>query len=256
MKVRRKSVRTRLIYSYMSIIIISILIFIFMVSLFIKQYYYKGVEDILTDQVNMSVNFYAQYFSDSSLQDNVMDNVDVFWKFTSAQVQIIDDKGRVLMDSIGMVFEDELDTPDVKKAMLEGRGTWIGRMPHTGEMVMAVAQPLKSQDDTVGVLRFITSLTPINEQIKDIIKVFSLIGVLTIALTGIISFVLANGVVGPIKQVTKVAEEMAKGDFNVRSTEKSNDEVGRLSATLNYMADEIIKKERSRMNSGFGFPRA
>jgi signal transduction histidine kinase len=173
-----------------------------------------------------------------------MDNVDVFWKFTSAQVQIIDDKGRVLMDSIGMVFEDELDTPDVKKAMLEGRGTWIGRMPHTGEMVMAVAQPLKSQDDTVGVLRFITSLTPINEQIKDIIKVFSLIGVLTIALTGIISFVLANGVVGPIKQVTKVAEEMAKGDFNVRSTEKSNDEVGRLSATLNYMADEIIKKER------------
>ncbi|MGI6371669.1 MAG: sensor histidine kinase [Caldicoprobacterales bacterium] len=244
MKVRRKSVRTRLIYSYMSIIIISILIFIFMVSLFIKQYYYKGVEDILTDQVNMSVNFYAQYFSDSSLQDNVMDNVDVFWKFTSAQVQIIDDKGRVLMDSIGMVFEDELDTPDVKKAMLEGRGTWIGRMPHTGEMVMAVAQPLKSQDDTVGVLRFITSLTPINEQIKDIIKVFSLIGVLTIALTGIISFVLANGVVGPIKQVTKVAEEMAKGDFNVRSTEKSNDEVGRLSATLNYMADEIIKKER------------
>ena len=39
-----------------------------------------------------------------------MDNVDVFWKFTSAQVQIIDDKGRVLMDSIGMVFEDELDT--------------------------------------------------------------------------------------------------------------------------------------------------
>jgi signal transduction histidine kinase len=228
----------------MSIIIISILIFIFMVSLFIKQYYYKGVEDILTDQVNMSVNFYAQYFSDSSLQDNVMDNVDVFWKFTSAQVQIIDDKGRVLMDSIGMVFEDELDTPDVKKAMLEGRGTWIGRMPHTGEMVMAVAQPLKSQDDTVGVLRFITSLTPINEQIKDIIKVFSLIGVLTIALTGIISFVLANGVVGPIKQVTKVAEEMAKGDFNVRSTEKSNDEVGRLSATLNYMADEIIKKER------------
>ena len=117
----------------------------------------------------------------------------------------------VLMDSIGMVFEDELDTPDVKKAMLEGtRHMDRQDAPHR-EMVMAVAQPLKSQDDTVGVLRFITSLTPINEQIKDIIKVFSLIGVLTIALTGIISFVLANGVVGPIKQVTKVAEEMAKG---------------------------------------------
>ena len=55
---------------------------------------------------------------------------------------------------------------------------------------------------------------------------FSLIGVLTIALTGIISFVLANGVVGPIKQVTKVAEEMAKGDFNVEAQKSPTMKLG------------------------------
>ncbi|HZJ57709.1 MAG TPA: ATP-binding protein [Clostridia bacterium] len=244
MRKRRKSIRTRLSYSFMSIIIISIFIFIFMVSLFLKQYYYKGVEDILTDQVNMSVNLYSQYFIDSSLQDNVMDNVDAFWRFSSAQVQIIDNRGRVLMDSIGMDFTDELDTPDVKRAMMGEWGKWIGRMPYTGEMAMSVAQPLKSNGDIIGVLRFITSLTPINGQLEGIIRVFMLIGILAVGISGIISFVLANGVVGPIKQVTKVAEEMAKGDFDVRSTEKTHDEIGRLSSTLNYMADEITKKER------------
>ena len=154
-----------------------------------------------------------------------MDNVDVFWKFTSAQVQIIDDKGRVLMDSIGMVFEDELDTPDVRRPCWKDEAHGSAGCPTQGKWLWS-GKPLKSQDDTVGVLRFITSLTPINEQIKDIIKVFSLIGVLTIALTGIISFVLANGVVGPIKRVTKVAEEMAKGDFNVEAQKSPTMKLG------------------------------
>lgn len=125
MKKREGSIKTRLGYSFMSIIIISIFIFIFLVSLFLKQYYYKGVEDILENQVNMSVNFYTQYFSDSSLQDNIIDNI-----------------------------------------------------------------------------------------------------------------------VRPIKQVTHVAEKMAKGDLKVRGKKDNNDEVGRLTDTLNYMADELIKKER------------
>lgn len=228
----------------MSIIIISIFIFIFMVSIFLKEYYYKSVEDILTDQIRMSASFYSRYFSDSSLQDNVMDNVDVFWKFTSAQVQIIDNSGSVLMDSIGVQFTQGLSTPDYKFALKGKTGKWIGKMPYTEEMMMSVAHPLEVNGQIIGVLRFITSLSPINEQLRGIIRTFLLIGILTIGISGIISLLLANGVVNPIKQVTGVAEQMARGDFEVRSTKKSNDEVGQLSDTLNFMADEIIKKER------------
>ena len=103
---RQQSIKTRIGYSFMGIIVISIFIFILMLSVFLKEYYYKSVEDILTDQIRMSASFYSRYFSDSSLEDNVMDNVDVFWKFTSAQVQIIDNSGTVLMDSIGVYFTD------------------------------------------------------------------------------------------------------------------------------------------------------
>lgn len=244
MKGLKSSIRTRISYSFMSIIVISIFIFLFLISLFLKEYYYKSVEDILTDQVRMSTNFYSRYFSDSSLQDNIIDNVDVFWKFTSAQVQIIDESGMVLMDSIGVNFTQRQNAPDIKKALEGGTGKWTGRVFYTDEMVMAVSHPLEANGEIVGVLRFITSLRPINEQLRYIIRVFVLIGLLTIAIAGIISFALANGVVSPIKQVTKVAEKMAKGDFEVRSIKRSNDEVGKLSDTLNYMADEIVKKER------------
>ena len=243
-KGRQSSIRTRISISFMSVIIISIFIFILMVSLFLKEYYYKSVEDILTDQIRMSTGFYSRYFSDSSLQDNIMDNVDVFWKFTSAQVQIIDKSGMVLMDSIGVNLPDRLDTLDIKRALEGELGKWIGRASYTDEMLMSVSCPLEANGEIIGALRFITSLAPINEQLSYIIRIFILIGLLAISLSGIISFVLADGVVRPIKQVTKVAEEMAKGDFQVRSVKKTNDEVGKLSDTLNYMADEIIEKER------------
>ncbi|NLI60220.1 MAG: HAMP domain-containing histidine kinase [Clostridiales bacterium] len=243
-KGRQKSIRRRIGYSFMSIIIISIFIFILMVSIFLKQYYYKSVEDILTDQIRMSTNFYSRYFSNSSLQDNIMDNVDVFWKFTSAQVQIIDNSGVVLMDSIGVDFTESLESPDVKRALEGQMGKWVGRLPYTDDLVMAVSYPLEANKEVVGVLRFITSLTPVNVQLRHIIGIFTLMGLLTIVISSVISFALANGVVRPIKQVTKVAGKMAKGNFKVRSIKESNDEVGRLSDTLNYMADEIIKKEQ------------
>ncbi len=240
----QKSIRTRIGYSFMGIIIISIFIFILMLSIFLKEYYYKSVEDILTDQIRMSASFYSRYFSDSTLQDNVMDNVDVFWKFTSAQVQIIDKSGMVLMDSIGVNIVDRLDTIDVKNALEGGIGKWIGRVSYSDDLVMSVSHPLESNNEIVGVLRFTTSLVPINEQLRYVIWIFILMGLLTIAISSIISFILANGVVKPIKEVTKVAEQMAKGDFQVRSVKESNDEIGRLSDTLNYMANEIMEKDK------------
>lgn len=244
MKVPMRSVRTRLIYSFMSVIIISIFIFIAMLSIFLKEYYYKGVEDILTNQIRTSASFYSRYFSDSSLQDNITDNVDVFWKLTSAQVQIIDQSGNVLMDSIGVKFNEKLDTVDFRRAIQGQTGKWIGRVGYTDETVMAVAHPLEVSGKVVGVLRFIISLDPTHRQIKEVTNGFITIGLLAIGISIIISMILAKGIVGPIKEVTKVAERMAQGDFEVRSEKKSNDEVGKLSDTLNYLAEEIVKKEQ------------
>jgi signal transduction histidine kinase len=44
--------------------------------------------------------------------------------------------------------------------------------------------------------------------------------------------------------VTSVAEGMAAGNFQIKSRRKRDDEIGKLSDTLNYMADEITKREK------------
>ena len=114
------SIKKRLVGNFMLVILITVLILeIFLVNA-VKQYYYKSVEEILSNQIMFSADFYARYFSTTNLEDIIIDDVDVFWHQTTAQVQILDLKGKVLMDSIGASkLDSTVNTSDVIKA-LEG----------------------------------------------------------------------------------------------------------------------------------------
>ena len=100
------------------------------------------------------------------------------------------------------------------------------------------------KDETIGVLRFISSLREINKIIKNIAKVLIIVGVIVILISGVVSIFLANTIIQPLKEVTKVAEKMADGQLKIRSKKRFDDEIGKLSDTLNYMAEELIKKEQ------------
>ncbi len=238
-----RSVTIRLVKGFMSVILISVIMFIGVLSIFIKQYYYNNVEDIIINQVKASEDFYIRYFSDVSLYDNILDNVDVFWKQTTAQVQIIDPSGHVLMDSIGVTSPNKVDTIDFKRAMQGQTGKWQGMVDYDDAKVMSVAHPIMVNGEIIGVLRFIASLKEVDREIRSIIFIFSMIGLATLIISGIVSVFFARGLVGPIKEVTRVAEKMAAGNFEVKCEKKFDDEIGKLSDTLNYMADEIIKKD-------------
>lgn len=210
----------------------------------VKQNYYKNLEDNLYNQIKMSSDLYCQYFSDATLHENVLNNVDTFWRQTTAQVQIIDLDGDIIMDSIGVTNFDDEKMDDVNKAFNDQKGKWIGKVNYDIEQVMAISYPLKSGDNIVGVLRFITSLREVNNDIREIASVFVWFGLVVVIISGFLSIFLANSIIGPLKEVTTAAEEMALGDFKTKSKKKYNDEIGKLSDTLNYMATEILKREQ------------
>src|SRR5690606_24872541 len=151
---------------------------------------------------------------------------------------ILDNKGKVLMDSIGFIPQDPIATDDVIMAINGGRGKWIGKVEYDSSKVMAISYPLKSGDNIVGVLRFITSLREVDQDIKNIAFVFIGFGGIVILISSFVAILLANTITGPLKSVTEAAEKMALGDFKVKSIKKYDDEIGKLSDTLNYMAQE------------------
>lgn len=239
-----KGIKKRVFKSFMLIIIISIVVLEGLLINFVQKYYYNNVEVILTNQIKMSADFYSRYFSNSSLEDNVLDDLDIFWKQTPAQVQIIDLSGKVLMDSIGVIPKKPINSNDFTKAAHGNKGTWIGKVDYCKSNVMAVTYPLKADDKIVGVLRFITSLEGANKDIRNVSFILISIGLIVVLISGTVSLFIADTIINPIKEVTGVAEKMASGNLNVRSHKKIDDEIGKLSDTLNFMAEEILKKDQ------------
>ncbi len=84
----------------------------------------------MTNQIEFSTNFYSRYFSSSSLEDIIIDDVDVFWQHTTAQVQILNLEGNLLMDSLGVSKDEVVLTNDITDAIENGKGVWNGAVSY------------------------------------------------------------------------------------------------------------------------------
>lgn len=240
----RKSIKTRLVKNFMLVILITVLILETVLLTGVKEYYYKNIEDILSNQIDFSTDFYSRYFDTFNLEDILIDDIDIFWRYTNAQVQILSLDGEVLMDSLGVVYDENIKTNDVINALNMDKGVWIGNVAYDDYPVMSVSKVLVNKGEQIGIIRFVSSLELTNIIIRRISFLFFLMGIMVIFISVIVSIFLANSIVKPLKEVTKVAEKMADGQFKVRSYVKIDDEIKKLSDTLNYMAEEIIKKEQ------------
>lgn len=124
-------------------------------------------------------------------------------------------------------------------------GSFIGRMPMFNERIMAVALPLKEQGGIIGVLRYSVSAEPLHAAVFKIALHAAAIGLLIIFLGFGLSLIIARRIVDPLAEVTRIARQMAGGNFAVRTVKQFEDEVGTLADTLNYMAEEMEKNENS-----------
>lgn len=242
-RVSSKSIKTRLLGNFIVVILISVIIFEALLIYFTRYYFYNNVENVLTNQIKTSSDFYSKYFSNVTLEENVIDHVDVFWQQTSAQVQIVDPSGRVLLDSVGVETKRPLTSSDFHEALKGEKGVNIGKVEYGRDKVMTVSYPLKSDEKVVGVLRFITSLKEVDKVLQNISLIFISIGVIVVIITGAVGLFLAYSIVLPLKEVTGGAELMAGGNMKIRIKKKRDDEIGKLTDTLNYMAGEVEKRE-------------
>ena len=76
---------------------------------------------------------------------------------------------------------------------------------------------------------------PAKKMQRDII----IIGLATVTLTGIITWLLVDRLVEPLQKITKVADRMSQGDLEQRVNIDSQDELGILADSLNMMAHQL-----------------
>jgi signal transduction histidine kinase len=239
-----KGITGRLVLSYFLIIFLTVAVLEIFLITALNKYYYSNMQNLISNQITAAADFYNNYFSSSSLEKNVQDNADIFWKNTNAEVQIINKNNKLLMDSIGYFTGETIDDSDVAKALQGTLGVYIANDENKTDKMMYVSYPLKSMGQIEGVLRFAVSLSDVDNTIKRITNIFLLIGALVSIISGMVGILLSNSIVKPIKEVTVAAKKIASGRFNEKLNIQRKDEIGELSSTFNFMAEEILKNDR------------
>lgn len=238
-----RSIKRRVLSSFLFIIILSIAILDLLLFVAVKKYYYDNSEKVLRNQMETATSFYNKYFTSTSLQENINDNVDSFWNQTDAEVQVYNLYGKLIMDSIGAEERDTIYS-DVNDALGGKTSRWIGNVNYSKNKVMSVSTPIIVNHKIIGVLRYIISLERVNLEIRNISVDFIGISIIVLIIGIFLSLILAKSIINPIMELTIVAEKMASGNLTVRSSIKDDDEVGKLAQTLNYMVEELSKRDK------------
>ncbi len=239
-----KSITQRLVLSYFIVIFITVSVLeVFLISA-LDKYYNNNMKELVGNQIKASADFYNNYFSSSSLEKNIEDNADIFWKNTNAEVQIINKDKKMLLDSVGNFTEQKVVAEDVERALAGKLSSTTAVDKSTGERIMYMSYPLMSSGKIEGVLRFVTSLSEVDEITKRITYIFASIGLVVIAISSLISIKISNSIVKPVKEVTNMAKRIAEGNFNERLNIHRKDEIGTLSMAFNSMTEEILKNDK------------
>ncbi|KMJ57449.1 histidine kinase [Bacillus sp. LL01] len=142
--------------------------------------------------------------------------------------------------------EENLITFTERQKLLKGETLTFTKF-HTGlgQEIRAVVIPLSMDDRLEAVIFLYMPLTAITEAFQPI-RNFLLVGmVLLILLLAFVGTKITNRLVRPIKQMERVAKDIAQGDFSKRLEIKGEDEMASLGRSINTMSSNLDEVDRS-----------
>ena len=248
---RKGSITRRWMFNSLAVILAILLVFGVAFVLSMRSYYYKSVEYSLSSLLDSLDAFLEQVdwsnAAGNAFSDSAREFVESFQDKERLEMQIVDSEGQAIVSSTG--FEPEAgQAPDFVEALSSEnyRGVWIGRTAG-GEHVMAVTLAIPGPDGSMlGGLRYITSLSQVDRQIYMLIGIMVLIGAAVLFFVMLSGSYFISSIVRPVAEVNRAARQIALGDYDSRIEKKTNDEIGELCDTINYMAGEISAAERMK----------
>lgn len=246
-KVRRRGrLRRRWLLNTLAVTLVVVAIAVSAFSLAMYSYYTSTILATLESKAQTAAGMFRNY-TETTYLSTARQFVNQFEDKTRIEVQILNGGGRVLMSSMMDISGASTHSPDVAAAISEKRvKTNIGLDPDTGDNVVSASAPVVYNNMVVGVVRMVTSLQKVQDQMLRIIMVTSAIGLVILIVMGIIASYFIRSVLDPVIRVTETAKRIAAGSYGVQMEKKSDDEMGELVDSINDMSMKIDQAERTQ----------
>lgn len=202
--------------------------------------------DSLYREATLIANTYASdlYNNQTSL-DTVKRQLDALDTYLSASLWIINPSGRMILSSREPInVEQETVITGFDPTVTAGSYYTIGNFWNSfTEEQLSVFAPITSGYKVRGYVVIHYPMSSIEISCNNLLNISYLMLVVLFLLSLIILFFFTEMVYLPLRKITEATEQYANGNMHYEFQVDSEDEIGYLAASLNYMASEIARAE-------------
>ena len=228
----------------LGVIVVTVCLF----SVIIYNYYYSTIRTGLEAKAKTATDFFANYVAKSyaDYYDSAYRYAETFKEGDRLELQFVDTDGRIMLSSLNITSGASPNTPDVAAAVESKRiSSWVGRRAGTGERVMAASAPMIYADgEVIGVMRYVTSLKHVDQQVFVSILAAIGVGAFVLLLVFFLNLVFIRSVITPVSEITKMSKRIAEGSYGVQITNNYPDEIGEMVGSINEMSMKIAQTEK------------
>ncbi len=242
----KKTLYLKFILAYLLFGLFGFIIVSTFVSSMLQEHCKREEASDLYAEATVIANTYAAdlYNSEVSL-DSVTKQLTALSAYLDADIWIINPSGRMVVNTAqesgaGEVVYVENFDPTVTGGKFYTEGNFFG---YFQEEKLSVFAPITSNYKTRGYVIIHMSMEKIAETANSLLNISYLMLLVLFLLSLIILIFFTEIVYIPLRKITAATEQYAAGNMHYQFSVESEDEMGYLAASLNYMASEIARSE-------------
>ncbi len=242
----RKTLYLKFILAYLIFGFFGFIVVGSFVSNMLMDHLVREKSEDLYREATIIANTYANdlYNSQTSL-DSVSSQISALSRYLKATIWIINPSGRMVLDSSKVIHPEaeivvEGFDPTITAGSFYTQGTFFDTFK--ADMLSVIA-PISGSFKINGYVVIHYPVSELDRSCNDLLNICYIQLIILFLLSLIILIFFTEMVYIPLKTITAATEQYASGNMHYEFSVESEDEIGYLAATLNYMAGEIARAE-------------
>lgn len=221
------------LWLYMTVmVVVTLIIAGIILSHSFSDFYFKVRENELINEGQQLISLLLRGINPGELLD--------ISKFINAHAVIVDRQGLIKASASSVNFNGlAVDGKEFEKVLQGNILVYKGYTPQFNVPMLTVALPIKTEAGVEGSLILYSPMASIQNSLSHIKRLIGLTVLGAIAIAAVVSAFLSKTVSRPLIEMKKVAEAMAQGKFDDKVQVSSDDEIGALAGTLNYLSEAL-----------------
>ncbi|MGN0353240.1 MAG: sensor histidine kinase [Roseburia sp.] len=201
----------------------------------------KEASSLYRESALISTNYAQNFYNHSMTLDEIETQLSTIDTYMDAEIWIVDTRGTLILNSAdeeSILSPETIENFDIRD--FGNRYYQVGTFYDSFEEdTLSVFSPITVNYKVRGYVIIHKSLRKITNGVNDLMDISYLTQLFLFLGAFLILIVFTFVVYIPVRRITKVADEYAAGNFEHQIEVHSNDEIGYLAASFNYMANEL-----------------